>query len=392
MPYYTGLRADSFAGHWEAGGFGDDPEVARLRTLAGVRRIRSWFYDSAGPGGPLAPPPSRDRGHLLLATWNLREFDSSSYGLRSPEPYFYLAEVISRFDLIALQEVREGLAALDRLIGHLGPDWAYLVSDVEDRPDSGGGGPGNGERLAYMYDTTSVRFVGHTGELTIPPQRQTRTVDGKEVKTWEPVLQAARTPLVAGFQAGWCKLYLATVHLYYGDGAHDEVRNHEIRAIAQQLKKRSKAPPESAWARDWIMLGDFSIFDHPPSDETLAAITDAGFEVPLTHLHGPGTNVEGDKYFDQIAYRQRPGSLEHTGLAGQVNPFQHVYRDDDRAAYEPLMGESYQKSGDGDPRTEAGRTRYWHDWRTHQMSDHRLLWAQFRTDFSDDYLTKLETP
>ena len=50
---------------------------------------------------------------LILATWNIREFDSPSYGDRLPEALLFIAEILSRFDLIAVQEVREDLAALD---------------------------------------------------------------------------------------------------------------------------------------------------------------------------------------------------------------------------------------------------------------------------------------
>jgi endonuclease/exonuclease/phosphatase family metal-dependent hydrolase len=317
MPFYTGLRSERFAEAWAKGRFGSDAEAARERSLAGLARLRNWF--DGGDQSVSIPPPRRDQSHLLLATWNIREFDSPSYGLRSPEAFFYLAEILSRFDLIAVQEVREDLRALDRLMDHLGPDWSYLVSDVEDPPEVGGKGPGNGERLAYLFDTRSVRFKGHTGELTIPPRRSVRTVDGEEVKTWEPVLQAARTPLLAGFQAGWCKLYLATLHLYYGNGANDEVRNREIAAIANQVAARTRVPDDAAWARNWILLGDFNIFEQDAGDKTYSAVLDAGFQIPPSHLHGPGTNIDGDKYFDQIAFIQRPGSLEHTGLAGQIN-------------------------------------------------------------------------
>jgi hypothetical protein len=41
----------------------------------------------------------------LLAPWNIREFDSTSYGVRGRRPIFYIAEIIDRFDLVAVQEV-----------------------------------------------------------------------------------------------------------------------------------------------------------------------------------------------------------------------------------------------------------------------------------------------
>src|SRR5688500_10440927 len=62
--------------------------------------------------------------NFLLATWNIREFDKSSFGDRLPETYYYIAEIISSFDLVAIQEVREDLTALKKLMLHLGSHWS----------------------------------------------------------------------------------------------------------------------------------------------------------------------------------------------------------------------------------------------------------------------------
>lgn len=48
---------------------------------------------------------------LLLATWNIRDFDKPAYGARSDEAIFYIAEVISRFDVVGIQEVYKDLTA-----------------------------------------------------------------------------------------------------------------------------------------------------------------------------------------------------------------------------------------------------------------------------------------
>ena len=57
---------------------------------------------------------------LLLATWNIREFGGTKSGGREDEPLFYIAEIISRFDIVAVQEVRDDLDALDKLMEILG--------------------------------------------------------------------------------------------------------------------------------------------------------------------------------------------------------------------------------------------------------------------------------
>ena len=43
---------------------------------------------------------------LLLATWNIQAFGNS---FRTEESLWYIAEVLSRFDLIAIQEVKRDL-------------------------------------------------------------------------------------------------------------------------------------------------------------------------------------------------------------------------------------------------------------------------------------------
>ena len=91
----------------------------------------------------LAPIRARKNdGSLLLATWNIRDFDSNKFGWgpRMPETYYYLAEMISCFDLVAIQEVNEDLAPLRRLMRILGREWDYIVTDVTE------GTGGNGER------------------------------------------------------------------------------------------------------------------------------------------------------------------------------------------------------------------------------------------------------
>ena len=61
---------------------------------------------------------------LLLATWNVREFDSPAYGTRTRDAYYFIAEVVSHFDLVAVQEVRRDLTALYALVELLGPTGA----------------------------------------------------------------------------------------------------------------------------------------------------------------------------------------------------------------------------------------------------------------------------
>jgi hypothetical protein len=119
-------------------------------------------------------------GTLLLATWNIREFDSPSYGDRKDEPLYYIAEIIDHFDLVAVQEVRDNLDALERLMDFLGSWWKYVLTDVTE------GDPGNRERMAFLYDSRKVRFGGLAGEVVIPvvKTRGNKILEPAKHRTW----------------------------------------------------------------------------------------------------------------------------------------------------------------------------------------------------------------
>src|SRR4051794_11284761 len=103
MPFYYAIRKD--------------PADDQKRIAEGLIKLRAQL-DRDLPRRTISDT-------LLLATWNIREFDSSKFGFRTSESLHYIAEVISRFDLVAIQEVREDLSALDEVQKMLGGWWKY---------------------------------------------------------------------------------------------------------------------------------------------------------------------------------------------------------------------------------------------------------------------------
>ena len=82
-----------------------------------------------------ATVPKKSTDHnLLIATWNIRDFDSNKFGhgYRMHESYYFIAQIISSFDLIAVQEVNKNLDGLNRLMYILGPNWDFLTTDVTE--------------------------------------------------------------------------------------------------------------------------------------------------------------------------------------------------------------------------------------------------------------------
>ncbi len=218
---------------------------------------------------------------LLLATWNIRDFDKPAYGRRLDEAIYYIAEIISRFDIVAIQEVYRDLEGLERVLRVLGGFWKYVVTDMS------GGDRGNKERMTFLYDSRKVRFGGLAGEMVLP---QVKLDDGTSV----PAEQVWRTPFICGFKAGWSKFMLASVHILWGGSkAEPENRIEEIGKVARFLKERTEDP--TAWSRNLVLLGDFNIFD--TDDATFGQLTEQGFVVP-EKLQAFESNAGKNRHYD----------------------------------------------------------------------------------------------
>ncbi len=186
-------------------------------------------------------------GALLLATWNIRDFDSNKFGWgpRLPETFYYLAEFVSAFDLVAIQEVNEDLEPFRRLMRILGREWDYIVTDVTE------GASGNGERMAFVYNTEKVWFRKVAGEIVLPEGQLVvarKKVKPKDQPDIAPTIvetrqQFARSPFMVAFQSGWFRFSLCTVHIYYGKDSGNELQRRidEIRKLVAFFAKRQDA-------------------------------------------------------------------------------------------------------------------------------------------------------
>jgi endonuclease/exonuclease/phosphatase family metal-dependent hydrolase len=341
VPFYTALAHER------------DPE-RKKRTAEGLLELKTALAD------PAAGVPNHaldDRA--LIATWNIREFDSSKGGDRGIEPLLYMAEIISAFDVVAVQEIREDLGPLTQLLRYLGDWWHVLVTDVTR------GKAGNFERLAFLYDTRKVRFSGLVGEVVRP--RGTEDVAGEFVE------QFARTPFLVGFQVGWLKFTICTAHILYGtSNAANPQRIKEIGWLARMLADQHLE--QHAWSENIVLLGDFNIFEI--GDATAQAIRDAGFILPPELTKKP-SNLTQTKHYDQIAFFQpeRPNMPPPLTLTSAgVFQWQNI-------VYRSNQAKDYEKD-----RLESGSNMAFPTWRTYQMSDHDPMWVELATDRSRQYL------
>lgn len=340
--------------------------------------------------------PLRDKksdSSLLLATWNIRDFDSNKFkfGPRLPETFYYLAEMISAFDLVALQEVNRDLAPLRKLMKILGREWDYIVTDVTE------GRGGNQERMAFVFNTEKVWFRKIAGEIVLPDGQLIVSTSTKKDDDGNPVVtekkqQFARSPFLVAFQSGWFKFSLCTVHIYFGKSSGEQLKRRiaEIKELMAFFAKRQDDDNKQTTdnlgnVENYVLLGDFNVVS--PEHKTMQALKSEGFKVPAA-IDGKNVRDDEDHFYDQIAVRVKDPRFKVVG-GGMLDMFKDVFRDTaaDQNLYAPHVP---KKDPEKNPRYKAksAAARY-KKWRTWQMSDHKPLWIEIDTDFSDHYLKEI---
>ena len=216
-------------------------------------------------------PVSAD-GRLLMATWNIANLGTQK---RSAKDLELIAHILSRFDLIAVQEVTGNLDDFIKIIGFLDSDYEWMVTDPA----------GNNERLAYIWWTPRVQARRLFGEVAYPEKdypKKTVTVSyeksGKTlVEVYPNLLFQAfdRNPFIGSFASGAIDFVLANVHLYFGafkdastpdERAKYARRVMEIVALSKWAKKRQDYA--HSYDSDVMVVGDMNI---PKSSTGVAA-------------------------------------------------------------------------------------------------------------------------
>ncbi|MBN1781722.1 endonuclease/exonuclease/phosphatase family protein [bacterium] len=342
---------------------------------------------------------------LVLGTWNIRNFDDNRFGdgPRLKESLFYIAEIISAFDIIAIQEICRDLTPWEEVMSILGKSYDMIVTDVTEGPS------GNTERLSFAYNTKKVWFRNVAGEIVLPFKQQISDVTKQR--------QFARTPFSSAFQAGWFKFVLSTVHIYYGNQSKSSPeykrRVAEIRAVAKFLKDRAAKEKDN-----YILVGDFNIDE--TGDTAHNALKDEGFQ---TFENNVGSNSKRNKFYDQISWIPKDSVLRQTSSPrnqGVLDVFQAVFTDADFGIYQNNVRETLNRKLNNarqklNEAEAAGKTReinaakkavqeygnilndaalmkqyYLNTWRTYQISDHLPLWVELDVDFSGPYLDYLK--
>ena len=117
-------------------------------SKAGMNKLRERIRESK-------VPRRRRKENLLLLTWNIAHFGDN----KPDEAIAYMAEIMKRFDIIAIQEVKDNLCGLQALQEKLGKNYRFIFSDPS----------GNNERLAFCYYKRNVKFTGLAAEVVKNP-------------------------------------------------------------------------------------------------------------------------------------------------------------------------------------------------------------------------------
>ena len=294
-------------------------------------------------------PSSKLDETLNLATWNVREFGRRP---REDASIHYIAEVLGKFDLIALIELRDDLGDLDRVLPILGPYWRVLYSDANADD------PGNQERVAFLYDSRAVTPTGLAAE--VDPFRA-KGADGQ----WRSTMTYWRSPYMASFRAGDFDFILIGVHARWdAKGGGDKSRIVELEALASWVDAKVKS--KTCEDHDIILLGDFNTPKR--TDKLYKALTGKGLRVPRS-LEDAKTNLSKTASYDQILhyseftnmYADKGGVVDFTG--------------DWRELY-PASDFKGMKETDF----------------INQMSDHLPMWVQIDTDTDEERLEQLAAP
>ncbi|MFW9887726.1 MAG: endonuclease/exonuclease/phosphatase family protein [Candidatus Thorarchaeota archaeon] len=296
--------------------------------------------------------------NLIIATWNIAHFgdltekwdankdDDAPRDLRA---LLHITEIVSRFDVVAIQEVSSNIRCIRRMLRALGPHWGLLMTDETK------GRRGNNERLAFVFDTRKVNLSGLAGELVIPDD-ELRIAGipekGDAEKRSIMTEQFARTPYAVGFKAKNNTFVLVTVHMKFEPRPE---RTREIQAIAEWMGEWAK--DMNAWEHNLIALGDFNI--DRQGDVLYDAFVDSGLDIH-EHFHNLPRTLADDEadikrtFYDQIAW----------------------FKGDDE---KPALSLRFLKGGNFDFRGLIFRGLPDNRLKL-KISDHFPLWAEFEID------------
>jgi endonuclease/exonuclease/phosphatase family metal-dependent hydrolase len=342
----------------------------KKRTIANIIKLKEGLLKDI--------PSKKVDQNLLLASWNIKNFGTLKK--RTSESIYYIAEIINAFDIIAIQEINRDITDFKKVLKLLGSHWKHTISDVTE------GDNGNDERFGFIYDSRRVNLSGLSGEIVIPPEI---------LKEHSIISQLKRTPTFTGFESGWHKFSIVSVHFHPGDDnnaigepSDKEIRKEEVRLLTEVLKM--KLDSVSYNERNTIVLGDTNLYEN--DTDIVQLFSDIEFR-ESSGLQSKFTNTSLNQIYDRIFLRvsdyfklnKNENGLEKGGV---FNLFKYVYQNTPEviAIYKNLM--LAHKENPLTLTNDAKFKSYFNSyWKRNQVSDHLPVWIEIDADNSTRFLT-----
>ncbi|QEC66494.1 hypothetical protein FRZ67_03995 [Panacibacter ginsenosidivorans] len=296
-----------------------------------ISALRTYMKSDAALKIPAATSKT-----LRIATWNIANLGEQD---REDAHLQIIAEIISWFDIIAVQETKENYEHFKKIVAFAGRKYKFIFSDAA----------GNNERLAFIYDSNKVKVLEEVAEYAIPPS------DYGDIKiTGVPATFAGfdRSPFMVSFAAGNFQFTLMTVHLYYGDETPKKLgrRCLEAYAVARWADLRAKSKYTYNGIKDVFAMGDFNLPKIDKDDIIYKALVKRGLQLPA-HTSLVYSNISNDQQYDQIAFL--PGTKTRIKSDG-IFPF-------DNAVFADIY---------------ATRKTSFKGYIKYYISDHRPMWIE----------------
>ncbi len=233
-----------------------------------------------------APQPQRDSETLTVASFNIQVFGTSK--LKKPAAMQVLAEIVRRFDVVAIQEIRAKdqtvIPQFLDLVNSNGAQYDYVIGERLGRTSSK-------EQYAYVFDSTRVE-VDRRSAYTLS--------DRTDLLHREPFVARFRSRTQAPEQAFTFTLI----------NVHTDPDETDIELDA--LDDAFRSVQENGWGEDdVILLGDLNEDERHLGD--LGRLPGIRWVVS-----GVPTNTRGSKSYDNILY-DSSRTVEHTGRWGVLN-------------------------------------------------------------------------
>jgi hypothetical protein len=261
----------------------------------------------------------------------------------------FLKRFVSRYDLLAIQEVMDDLSGIRRLKKMLGSSFELIVSDTTGAIP---GSRGLRERLAYLYRPERIELKELTSDITYDRSVVISTLK-QDVDVWKTFFKDfddnnrhreqqgkaklglsdvehpkflifIRTPHCASFSikgrggASSVDFLAVNAHLLYGQS--EEERTREFFALLEWLVRRAKQS-KRMYYKNMILMGDLNMdFVSPDSrysdivkllielnSNLLTGQSAARVNFPFLDVHQGqtslfNTNARKDETFDHVAF------------------------------------------------------------------------------------------